>query len=358
MQVSIGFIERMKACLLVVAAALVLAVTTATIGPRVGTDRYIIALVPTILLSLTAVFFTYISRDRWALVRVPRALVFMYLAWLMICAIFAAVWDKYPANLLVYLGLFFFPLSFLWAVDWKSWMQAKYTQLYSGIFGLHAGTGAYLLVAALHIILHAVKPAEASVGLALLVTALTSFLAIAFASPRLLLAATMLAILSGVGIATALPTASLKVEPLLLIPLSELTAVMPFITAEVLPLIVPVFAMVEEVMFRLPLLLFKEYGMYANAVAVTAIFTYLHVFTRLGLPLDEYVTSLTAIAAAGAVFTATFCCSLCILASSIAHMVYNMLVIYQVPLPLALTIHLATSIPTLLLRHRYAYQVS
>jgi len=347
-----ALVERMKACLLTVLAAFVLAVLTVLIGPRVGTDKYVIALVPTVLLSLTALFFVYISRDRWGLVRAPRALVFMYLAWLMICALFAAVWNTYPANLLVYLGLFFFPLAFLWVVDWQSWIQAKYTQLYSVLFGLHAGTGAYLLVAGLHILIEAVRPVEASVGLALVTSTLASFLAVALASTRLWLAALSVAVLVGVGLyATKVATPS--IEPLLLIPLSELTTVMPFVTAEMLPIVVPVLAMVEEVMFRLPLLLFKEFGMYANAVAVTAIFAYLHVFTRLGLPLDEYVASLTAITAAGAVFTATFCCSLCILASSMAHIAYNLMVIMHVPTPLALAIHLATSIPTLLLRHRY-----
>lgn len=262
-------------------------------------NKWYLAAIPSAVIAVLTVLFIKLNRFVWSEVESCTRIIFP-IAWSCIIALFAAT-----KSIIVYLGLFIIPISWLFCVK-----KIPRTDLSTVIiYGWHGGVGAYTLVC------------------------LTSF------------------ILGFAGIKLPIETANFlfyhlttKTHLLTIVPYEVIASTLPAI-----PLLLFIYAaFVEEVMFRLPLILFKEFGMYTIGFLVSFIFTYLHILTRIDLPPVDLYQVVTSIAIANAVFIAIYTRTLSVVASTLSHIIYNVFVIMQIPCWLSMTILFTTGILVIL----------
>lgn len=300
-------ITLMSKCLATVFLILIIAVTTyaATFwfGIPEVLNKWYLAAIPSIVIGVLTCLFIRLNKFMWIEIESCSRLIYV-IVWFGIIVLFLAVLQNKYASLVVYMLGFMFPISFMYCI--RKLPQMNYTD--AVIYGWHGGVGAYALVC------------------------LTSFL-LGYAGIKLpieeanflnhyLTSKFILTILQPEVIATTLPTI-----PLLLFTYA---------------------AIVEEIMFRLPLIYFKEFGMYNMSFLISFIFVYLHVLTRINLPPIDLYQVITSIAIANAVFIAIFTRTLNPIAPIISHVLYNTFVVMQIPCWLALTLLFISGIITIM----------
>jgi len=287
-------ISLMSKCLISTAITLLIGLATYIAIREFGLYEYLsklhIAMIPSAALGILTCTFIWLNRKFWKDI-VTKATFAHFVTWTAIIFLFIISSEQF--RLLIYF------LGFLLPTAWINLVKPKKVPPlpYSLFLGLHGGIGAYCMVVLLNFLL------------------------------------------SFAGI--PLPVSPSKILFGHVIPKDAILTILPY---ETLASIAPVYLVVlyacfiEEIMFRLPLSLFKKFGMYPMAFLISFLFIYLHALSRLSLDPVTLVQVLICIAFANAIFIAVYTRTLCIWCSVVAHMIYNMMVLAQVPLVAALAI--------------------
>jgi len=322
-------ISLMSKCLISVAVTLLVGTATYIAIQEFGLENYLskihIALIPSIALGLLTCIFIWINRKYWNEV-ISEATFVHFVTWTVI--VFLFIITSGMLRLLVYF------LGFLYPTAWISLLKyrEKPDLLYSLFLGLHGGIGAYCMVVILNWIL--------SVAGIPLPASPSSFINMLTARPR-------------IDLLLLLPKSYILHYGQAFVHLFSRVTILPI--WELATLVQPIFLVViyacfiEEVMFRLPLALFKKFGMYPMAFLISFLFIYLHALTRLSLDPATLVQVLSCIAFANAIFIAVYTRTMCIWCSVVAHMVYNLLVLSQTPPIVALGILMLNGVLHILL---------
>jgi len=301
-------ISLMSKCLATVFLILTIAIITYAVTSWFGIteilNKWYLAAIPSVTIAVLTILFIRINKFMWEGVETCGRLIFV-LAWFCIIVLFLSVIGNKIASMIVYFMGFIIPLSWLFCIRKIQPMST----IDSVVYGWHGGVGAYALVC------------------------LTSF------------------VLQYAGIKLPIETANFlnyhltNIHVLSIIPPNVIASFIP----GVLPLLLFAYVgFVEEVMFRLPLIIFKDFGMYNMSFLISFIFIYLHVMTRITLEPNVLYQVITSIAIANAVFIAIFTRTLNPISSIIAHILYNTFVVMQIPCWLAITILFMSGILTIM----------
>ena len=297
-------VSLMHRCLVCVVLVLLIGIASYVVVYRLGLpealDKLQLAAIPAAVLGVLTSLFIWLNRECWLQIK-SRATLAHFFFWLIIVTafIYAALRGNTDLMITVYLFGFGLPVMMLSLVKG----QCKPLD-YSLLLGIHGGVGAYALVM------------------------LTLWL------------------LEHVHVPFTVVTAS-QAPTCTIVPYDLLAS----FTAQVLPpaVVLLIASFVEEVMFRLPLALFKKYGMYTVGFLVSFLFVYLHVFGYMHLEPEALLQVLTCIACANAMFIAVYTRTLNLWSSVIAHLLYNVLVLAKIPLVVALAALLVNGIIHILL---------
>ncbi len=278
----------MSKCIIAVAIIVLVGLATYVAVVRFGIYEFLsklkIAIIPSAIFGTLACIFIWLNRNYWKSIE-TEATSTHFATWFFLVLNFI-IWPIQLVRIIVYF------LGFLWPINWINLVKTRKMPISCSLMlGLHGGVGAYCMV----------------------VTA--NFL------------------LSVAGI--PLPVAPAKFLTSFPLPKDAFATIIPYqvLASMVSPAIILVLyaCFVEEVMFRLPLALFKKFGMYPVAFLVSFLFIYLHALSRLSLDSLSLLQVLTCIACANAVFVALYTRTLCIWCSIVAHLVYNLMVLASVP---------------------------
>ena len=288
--VSTKVVTLMSKCLAVVVFILAIAVSTFVIVEKFGIfnilNKWHLIIIPSATLGILTLLFIWLNREVWENVTSNSMFIHLF-AYACILSIFTSVYDVECLNLVVYLGLFLSPLFMMYVIK-----KYKPTPLLkSFMYAIHGGFGAYVLVVLLNY-------------------------ALGYA-----------------GLEFPIIEASWKMGNIYsmstLIPPEMIASV---VGAEMLPIIFILAAFAEETMFRLPIVVFRNFNIYLIGFLVSFTFSYLHILTRIDLPPEVLLQVITSIAVANAIFVAIFTRTLRVEASAISHLIYNILIIENVPL--------------------------
>ena len=342
----------MHRCLACVVLVLLVGVVTYIAVYKLGVppNKLQLAAIPAAVLGTLTVLFIWLNRDCWVKVE-SKARPEHFAFWLIIVGAFIYAAYKNDLDLMIFVYLFGFGLPVVLINLVKG--QCKPID-YSLLLGVHGGIGAYAMVLlVLWLLQYANIPFTVVTATIAGLAALVGALAARGVTPSLALLGVFAAVYTAAPLLGIEPprldmTLSGLVHPTgTIIPYHVLAS---FVAALFPPWIVLLWAsFVEETMFRLPLALFKRYGMYFVGFIVSFFFIYLHIFGYIELEPSTLLQVLTCIACANAMFVAVYTRTLRLWSSVVAHLLYNVQVLAQVPLLVSLVMLMLDGILHILL---------